>query len=331
VAPWIVFALSAAAVAGAGYRLARDGDVIAEGTGLGGMWVGAILVAGATSLPELLTDTNAVLQGRPSLAVGDLFGSNMANMMLLAAADLMTRHTRILTRVAVNQALIGTLAICLTAVAAIGLAIGPAFAVGLFGPATLVVGVGYVGGMYILGKNRDEPPFRTPEQAAEARPPRKALRSAVLGFGAAALVILVAAPYLAQSSADVAQRLGIAEGFAGMLLLALVTSLPEAAVSATSVRAGAYQLAVGNLLGSNCFNMAALVPLDVVHGTAPILGDVAPELAIGALFAILLMGMAMMDVLNKSERRVWLIEPWPAFMLLTYLVGLTLMHTVTTP
>jgi cation:H+ antiporter len=323
--------LSAGAVAAAGYRLARDGEIISEGTGLGGMWVGAILIAAATSLPELLTDVNAVWQGRPSLAVGDLFGSCMANMMLLAVADLLTRHTRILTRVAVNQALVGTLAICLIAVAAIGVAIGPAFAVGVFGPATLVIGLGYVGGMYILDKNRGEPPFRTPEQAAEARPSRSALRAAVVGFGAAAVVILVAAPYLAASTAAVAEQLGIGEGFAGMLLLALVTSLPEAAVSATGVRTGAYQLAVGNLLGSSCFNMVVLVPLDVVHGTSPILGDVTRSLAVGAMFAIVLTGMAMMDVLNKSERRVWLVEPWPAFMVLTYLVGMYLMYAVTAP
>jgi len=331
VTAWILFALSAGAVAAAGYRLAIDGHVISEGTGLGGMWVGAILIAAATSLPELLTDINAVWQGRPSLAVGDLFGSNMANMMLLAVADLLTRHTRILTRVAVNQALVGTLAICLMAVAAIGLALGPAYAIGVVGPATLIVALAYIGGMYIINRNRGEPPFRTPEQAAAARPSRARLRTSVVGFAGAALVIVVAAPYLAWSAATLAERLGIAEGFAGMVLLALVTSLPEAAVSVTGIRTGAYQLAVGNLLGSSCFNMFALVPLDIVHGTGALLGDVSPTLAVGALFAILLTGLAMMDILNKAERRIWLVEPSPALMLLTYVAGLWMMHAATAP
>ena len=65
---WLVFVLSGAVVAAAGVRLARDGDRLGEETGLGGMWIGAILVAGATSLPELLTDLNAIRDGNPSLA-----------------------------------------------------------------------------------------------------------------------------------------------------------------------------------------------------------------------------------------------------------------------
>jgi cation:H+ antiporter len=82
--------------------------------------VGAILVAAATSLPELSTDLYAVRQGTPSLAVGDLFGSSMANMLILAIADIATHRVRVLTRVAINQALVGGLAIVLTAAAAAG-------------------------------------------------------------------------------------------------------------------------------------------------------------------------------------------------------------------
>jgi cation:H+ antiporter len=120
---WVVFALSAAIVAAAGSRLARDGDAIAKGTGLGGMWVGAIVIAAATSLPELATDVSAVWQGHAGLAVGDLLGSSMINMLILAVADLLSRRTRILNRVAVNQAVVGTLAVLLTAFAAAGIVI----------------------------------------------------------------------------------------------------------------------------------------------------------------------------------------------------------------
>lgn len=87
----VIFIASASLLVGAGIRLARDGDVVAAGTGLGGMWVGAILVAAVTSLPELTTDVSAVWQGAPALAVGDLFGSNMANMLILATPRLSRR------------------------------------------------------------------------------------------------------------------------------------------------------------------------------------------------------------------------------------------------
>lgn len=143
----------------------------------------------------------------------------------------------------------------------------------------------------------------------------------MLWFAGSALVILTAAPFLARSAAGLAGQLGISTGFAGLLLLAVTTSLPEAAVTYGSVRAGAYNLAVGNLLGSNCFNMAALVPLDLVHGRGSILSGAEPGLAVAGLFAALLTTLAMLDVLNRSERRIWLLEPGPAFMMVTYVVG----------
>ena len=326
---WLIFLLSAAAVAGAGMRLAKDGDTIAEGTGLGGMWVGAILVAAATSLPELVTDVNAVLQGNPSLAVGDLVGSSMANMMVLAVADLLGRSPRLLTRVAINQALVGALGICLTILAAIGIMAGSGLGRVPFGWATLVIGFTYVMGMRLLHRNREEPPFASPAEMAAQRPGSKQVRRAVVGFAAAALVILISAPYLAASAADLAGRLGISKGFAGLLLLAITTSLPEAAVTYGSVRAGAYNLAVGNLLGSNCFNMAALVPLDLLQGAGSILAGAERGLAVGALFAVPLMSLALLDVLNKSERRIWALEPGPGFMMLTYLIGIYVTYRIT--
>lgn len=328
---WLMFVVSAAAVAGAGIRLAKDGDIIAEGTGLGGMWVGAILVAGATSLPELITDINAVLQRNPSLAVGDLFGSSMANMLILAIADFSTRQPRLLTRVAINQVLVGTLGIFLTVVAALGVVAGRGLGPVPFGWSTAVIGFAYLAGMRLLHRNRGEPPFRTPTEVAEVKPRRRELRRAVLGFSAAALLILVAAPYLASSSAALADELGMSQGFAGMLFLAITTSLPEAAVSYAAVRAGAYNLAVGNLLGSNCFNMAALVPLDLVHGPGSILVGVDSGLVVGALFGIVLISLAMLDVMNKSERRIWVVEPGPFFMILAYLAGLYATYRITGP
>jgi cation:H+ antiporter len=289
------------------------------------MWVGAILVAAATSLPELVTDISAVRQGAPGLAVGDLFGSNMANMMILAAADLLTRHTRVLTRVALNQVTVAVIAVGLTTIAALGVLADGGDILGL-GWASLVIGAGYVAGMRLLHANRPEPPFRTPGQVAEARPRAGALRGAGIGFAAGGMAIVVAAPYLAWSAAELAEHLGISRGFAGMVLLALTTSMPEAVVTTAAIRAGTYDLAVGNLLGSNCLDMAALVPLDLVHGPGALLATADRELVAGALTSIVLMSLAPLDVLDRAERprRGWPLEPRPLLMLAAYAAGLYL-------
>jgi cation:H+ antiporter len=324
----LAFLFSGAVVVAAGVRLSRDGDVIAEHTGLGRAWIGAVLVAAATSLPELMTDYFAVRQGEVNLAIGDLFGSSMANMLILALADLALRRRQILTRVAVNQALVGLLAIALTAVAAAGVLTGETLTLLGVGWAPLVIAVSYLGGMRLLHVTRREPPFApaTTAPVATARPAGEApsLPRAALGFAIAALLILVAAPTLSRSAAAIADQFGVATGVVGVALLAVTTSLPEVTVTVAAMRAGSYDLAVGNLLGSNCFNMVLLLPLDLVDGGGALLSGVGPSAQVAALFAILLTAQTLIEVLNVAERRVWWLEPDAALRVLTYALGIYL-------
>lgn len=93
---WLVFSLSAAAIVYTATQLARYGDVLAIRTRLGGMFIGLLLLAGATSLPEVLTSISSIRLNAPNLAAGNLLGSNAFNMLLLAVLDLVHRNTRIL-------------------------------------------------------------------------------------------------------------------------------------------------------------------------------------------------------------------------------------------
>ena len=86
---WAVFLGSAVLVVLGGIRLSRDGDAIAQRTGLGGLWIGSILVATATSLPELATGFFAVRHGAPSLAAGDLFGDGTGNGISRVRVDVL--------------------------------------------------------------------------------------------------------------------------------------------------------------------------------------------------------------------------------------------------
>ena len=108
---WLQFLFSAVMIVVAAYFLAKYGDVIAIRTGLGGMFIGILLMAGATSLPELLTSMEAVKQNSPNIAAGNLLGSNGFNMLLLAILDLLHRSQRILRKAAMRHALTGSLAI----------------------------------------------------------------------------------------------------------------------------------------------------------------------------------------------------------------------------
>lgn len=326
--PELVFAVTALVVVVAGARLSRDGELIADRTGLGQAWVGAILVASATSMPEIVVDVAAVRQGDTGLAIGDLFGSSMANMLILAVADLMTRGARVLTQVAIKEGTVGVLAITLTAVAAGGIVAGQDFVLFGAGWAPLTIAAAYVLGVRLIHTNRGAGASES-NPVSSGRDAGQGILRPAIGFGIAAGAILIAGPYLARSAGELAEKWGIASGFFGMVFLAAATSLPEVAVVTAAMRAGAYTLAVGNIFGSNCFNMVVLVVLDFVDGPGALLAQAEPGIIVGAVFAIILTGQALLDLLNRSEHRVWYIEPGPGLMVLTYAAGLYLTYGAT--
>ena len=106
---WIQFILSAAVLVFTAIRLAAYSDVIAVRTRLSGLFIGTLLMAAATSLPELLSGINAIRVGIPNLAAGSMFGSSMFNMFVLALLDLLNQNARVLRRVAMNHALTASL------------------------------------------------------------------------------------------------------------------------------------------------------------------------------------------------------------------------------
>lgn len=312
----------------AGSRLTRDGDAIGEHTGLGGAWMGAILIAGVTSLPEMATGINAARIGSPNLALGDIFGSSMANMLILAVADLANPRVPVLSRVTANQLMVGVLAIMLTATALAGAFGHMGVAIAGIGWGSMMTAVFYFLGMRLLHVNRNQEVFRTEVEARLAPAPTQTLRSALVGFILAAVVVLIAARFLATSADTISNQLGLSKGYVGMILLAMTTSLPEIVVSLTGVRAGTYDIVVGNLLGSNCFNLVILLPLDIAEGTGSVLARIDSSAVIGALFAILMMSQVMLGILHRPQRRVWYLEPHAIFLSLTYFVGMFLAYHV---
>lgn len=319
----LVFLLAAALVTGAGVRLARAGDEIAERAGLSRLVVGMLLVAAATSLPEIVTDVSAVLADAPDLAMGDLFGSSMANMAILAVLDLLHRH-RVWASVEVGHSRVASVAIALTALAVLGMLTPQGWRLGWVGLDTATIGVAYVAAVAWMHRS---PVSRfgaelMPVPTGWAGRTRGAVRPAALRFGGAALVILVAAPVLARSGQHIAELTGVGETFVGAAMLALATSLPELVASLAAVRIGSYDLAVGNLFGSNSFNMLALLLVDVAYTDGPLLGVADQSQAVAGVGAILLMALALAALVHGFETRVARLEPDAVVLLLGYVGAL---------
>lgn len=283
-------------LAGAGVVLTRAADAIAERTGLGRVFVGALLLAGATSLPELSTDISAVMLGEPDLAVGDLFGSSVANMLILALLAALSPGRELLRRVSSSHRVTGGLAIALTLAAAALVLARPAFTVLGVNPGSVAICVAFVvGTRATYRRSAAEAAAGVPPggQAGPAAHDGPSAPVATMQFLAATAVILVVAPVFASVAARLADLSGLGSTFVGTWLLGATTSVPELVSGVTAVRMRAYDLAVANLLGSNSFNMMVFLALDVVHRDGSVFGAVSAAHALTALGAVVLMVLAL--------------------------------------
>ena len=327
---WMLFLLSAVVIVVAGTKLARYADQIAELSGLGRLWIGVVLVAGATSLPEVITDISAARLGAPDLAVGDLFGSNMANMLILGLIDMIHRQKRIWQQTAYEQTLIAALAMGLTGLAGAFMLFNGGSGHGGLGLDSALLIMIYLLGMRVVYRQEDvrrrqqelERVVDADEESGGGGQRRARLTGAFVGFALAALGIVLAAPYLASSAKDLAEQTGIGTTFVGTSLLALTTSLPELVTALAAVRLGAFDLAVGNLFGSNAFNMAALFIVDVAYRQGPLLSVVSSTHVLTALWSILLMNVGLMGIIYRAEKRFLLIEPDGFLMIVGYGLGM---------
>ena len=320
----VEFAISAAVIIVAGTFLSRFADEIADRTGLGRLLIGSILLAGATSLPELSVDISAIRSGLPDLAVGDLMGSSLFNLAILAMLDLSSRSRgQMLSRRAARHALSGNVSAALTAVVGVGLLAQPVTGAGeILGISYGIVPVilGYLFGVRLV--YLDQRVSREDAAAVGAVEGENATGSwlkPAVGFVIAAAFIVVAGPYLAEAAGEIAEATGLGESFVGATLVAFSTSLPELVTSFAALRMGAHDLAVGNVFGSNVFNMLLLVPLDVVHA-GPLLGAVSVNHSVTCIAAVVGTLVVVLGQLYQVEDRRRVIEP-DAWLVLTVIVA----------
>lgn len=336
--PWLTFLASAAIIVVAGTKLSHFGDRLADLTGLGGLWIGVVLMAAATSLPEVFTTVSASIIDAPDIAAGDLFGAVMTNMLTLGIIDQLFRQKAVWRQAAFGHTLVAALAMVLVALAGLFVLLKPDITRVALGLDTLILLILYVLGMRVVyrqeyfTRQHQEAERVAAESVASEEDQRRhrlsrkqALRRTSIGFGISTLAILVGAPFLASSAELIAERSGVTETFVGTSLVAITTSMPELVTSVAAVRLGAFDLAVGNLYGSNAFNMAAFFFADAAYRNGSLLASVEPAHAVTAFWGILLMNIGLMGIIYRAEKRYFLIEPDSFLMILGWILGMWLL------
>lgn len=327
---WLQFALCVAAIWAAGTRLSRYGDVIAEKTGLSRNWLGLILLATVTSLPELVTGVSAVrLAHAPDIAVGDVLGSCVFNLLIITGLDFLQRDASVFTRASQGHILSGGFGVILIGFAGFTILLEQQHAMpalGHVGVSTPIIVVLYAVAVRTVFRFERRQRAAYTEDAVELYP-EISLRQAVRQYVLAAAVVVGAGTALPLVGERIAVTMAWERSFVGTLFVAFATSVPEVVVTVTAVRIGALDMAVANLFGSNLFDILIIAVDDVLYPAGPLLAHVSPLHAVSAFSAVMMTGVTVVGLLYRPQTRLFRAVGWASLLLFTlYLVNTSILY-----
>ncbi len=326
---WLGFIVCTSVIFYSGTKLSRYGDIIAEKTGLGRTWVGVVLMASVTSLPELVTGISSVTYaGVPDIAVGDIMGSCVFNMLILALLDAVYRMMPISAKAHQGNILSAGFGILLLSVVAISLFLGNTVSpLGWIGPySILFVIIYFIAMKLIFTYERRKISAFIKEKAAEMRYEDISLRTALTNYCLNGAIVIVAATFLPKIGEGIAEITGLGQTFVGNIFIAVSTSFPEIVVSMAALKIDAIDLAIGNLFGSNIFNILILAIDDIFFIKGPILSHVNQNHIISALSAIAMTTTAVIGLTYRAEKKK-LFLAWDSIGIsLLYVINLILLY-----
>ncbi|OLO37151.1 cation transporter [Alkalihalophilus pseudofirmus] len=302
---FILFFLCAVVTVICAIKLSTYADALSEKTALGGMMVGTVLLAGATSLPEVTTSISAIMLDNPDIAIGNVLGSNMFNLLILASFDLYFRKKQIFKGASGEHFYTASIGFLLAVTTLLALSLKLNFTFLGIGIDTLLIITIYAVGMFVLTKlSKKEQIINVDpveeEEKSKLNSSAISLKRAVYGFIIAAIVILVTGTFLTITGDRIAVITGLGSSFVGSFLIAATTSLPEAIAVLIAIQLRNYNLAIGSILGSNLFNMVILVGTDVLYQQGGVLSFVSPVNQITAAAVSVLSVIILYSLLRKN-------------------------------
>jgi cation:H+ antiporter len=318
----VVFVVAAAATWGAGVYLAKTTDALDSRFGLGEALGGLILLAVTGSLPEIAITASAAVAGHLDLAVGNLIGGVAVQTLVLVVLDLFAGRQRPLSflvgsLIPVLEALI---VVIVLATAMGGAALSPTTNIGGASPTSIAVVILWVGGVWVVNRVRLSSDWKV--EAPDSRPGRRHRREPhpagshpfaksstgrVLAiFVAGSVVTLGAGVALQASGSLLAGRMNVQGAIFGATFLAAATALPEISSGIAAVRLGDMQLAVGDILGGNSFQICLFLLADLLAGT-PVIGAAhTSDIWLGGL-GLMMTGIAASAIIARPKRTyLWL-------------------------
>jgi len=297
---WIKFAISAAVIILAGTRLAGNARNITAFLGLGTIWGGIILLPLATSLPELVTCWRAGTIGVPDLALGNLLGSSLFNLSIVAFIDLVQGKGALLYRADPRHILTASLMIIILSIASVSINNPLPVYLGWVGVDTLLILLLYLGGSYLISRSRKD----TKDDGEGGSPGRSAFYRSLLFFVVLGVIIVIAGVNLTDAANTIAVQTKLGNALVGSLLLAFSTTLPEIVTTYSAVRLGALDMALGNVFGASFMNLMLIFFADLFYREAALFSAVSQGHLISMSFVIAITAVAVFGLIYRTRRNI---------------------------
>jgi cation:H+ antiporter len=326
-----LFVIAVLVIAFAGTRMAKIADRLADATGLGEAFVGALFLGGSTSLAGIVTSITAAANNHPELAVSNALGGIAAQTVFLGVADIAYRQANLEHAAASAATLMqATVLVTLLAIPLLAMAGPPVEVLGIH-PATLLIPVAYFFGLRLVSEAQTRPmwsPRRTDKTWVDEPAIDETERPQLtmwLQFATLAVIIAIAGYSVGEAGVSISVHTGLSESLVGSLLTAICNSLPELVTTVAAVRQGALTLAVGGVIGGNSFDVLLLAFSDLAYRQGSIYHALAGQQVFVVALTILMTGVLLLGLLRREKHGIGNIGFESVLVLILYLSGFSLL------
>jgi len=332
---WLLFFLDAVLIVFAGMQLTKNAEKIAASLGLGHTWAGALLLPLATSLPELVSALRAALIAAPDLVGGNIYGSILFNLTLIALIDLAQGRCPLTARRRRTLLLTALFSAIILIVSILGYILALPYRLGWIGLDSLAIFVVYFlgSGMIMHLERHRNGSFKNGRGEQELlkndRAPAwpKELYRSILIFVLAALVIVLAGTNLTDTADAISLETGLGQTLVGTILIGITTSLPELVTTMTAVRLGFVEMAVANVFGANFLDVFILSIADLFYRQGPLSLHFSPQNLVVAMMGVFLSLVALISLLYPFRRQFLRMGIPSYFIIICYLFTIVFLFT----
>jgi cation:H+ antiporter len=282
-----------------GTRVTRSADIIAEKKGLARAFMGVVFISMITSFPELFTGISAAaIVGSADLAIGEIIGSCIFNLFIIALIDGIFRKHNLYSSSGKGNILPLGFSFIMIAVLTFALSAGFDFKILNVGYYSVALFIFYIIFIRVIFKERKA---KTENKIYQ----QKNLKKEIIQFALSGVIIIAVGIYLPIVGKEIAEIMNWRESFVGVIFLAFVTSFPELIVSISTARIGAFDMFLGNIIGSNLFNVAIVFAIDIFYLKGDVLSFVSKNNVSAGIIAMIMNFVVFFAVVRGSRRKIF--------------------------